>query len=139
MSSPHRLINPADMPDPIGFSHAVVPAPGTTVYLGGQTAHGADGRLQGESLVEQLDAAAANVVRALEAAGGGPEHLVSIHIYTTEVEAYRRLLKELGQAWRRRFGDHFPAVALFGVEALFDPLAKLELVAVAVIPAAEGP
>lgn len=137
--SPHRLINPEQMLEPVGFTHAVAPAVGRTVYLGGQTAHAADGTVQGNSIVEQLDAAAANVVDALEGAGARPVHLVSVHIYTTEIEEYRSSLRELGAAWRRHFGEHYPAAALFGVTELFDPAAKIELVAIAVVPeSAEG-
>ena len=138
MSTPHRLINPESMLEPVGFSHAVASAPGRTIYLGGQTAHAADGSVQGETLSEQLDAAAANVVTALEAAGARPTHLVSMQIFTTDVEEYRASLRELGAAWRRHFGDHYPAAALFGIDELFDPAAKIELVGIAVVPEEEG-
>jgi enamine deaminase RidA (YjgF/YER057c/UK114 family) len=134
MSTPHRLINPDSMLRAVGFSHAVVPAAGRTIYLGGQTAHAADGTVQGETVVEQLDAAAANVVTALEAAGGRPEHLVSMQIFTSEVEEYRGSMRELGAAWRRHFGEHYPAAALFGIDSLFDPAAKVELIGIAVVP-----
>jgi enamine deaminase RidA (YjgF/YER057c/UK114 family) len=132
--SPHRLLNPAGLSPPSGFSHAVAAAPGRTVYLGGQTAHGPDGSLAGGSIVEQFDAAAANVVRALEAAGARPEHLVSMHIYVTDAAEYRDALGELAPAYRRHFGRHYPAIALFEVKGLFDPRAKVELVCVAVVP-----
>ena len=46
----------------------------------------------------------------------------------------RRSNKDGRAAWRRHFGRHFPAVALFEVRGLFDPRAKVELVGVAVIP-----
>lgn len=131
---PHEVVNPADLSPPSGFSHAVVAAPGRTVYLGGQTAHRPDGSLEGESVVEQFDAAAANVVRALEAAGARAEHLVSMHIYVTDAAEYRESLGELGPTYRRHFGRHYPAVALFEVVGLFDPKAKVELVCVAVVP-----
>ena len=71
---------------------------------------------------------------ALAEAGAAPEHLVSLHIYTTDVAAYRASLAELGVSWRRHIGRHYPAMALFGVTALFDAAAVVELVGVAVIP-----
>jgi enamine deaminase RidA (YjgF/YER057c/UK114 family) len=43
-------------------------------------------------------------------------------------------LKDLGVAYRRHFGKHYPAVALLGTTELFDPQAKVELVGVAVVP-----
>jgi enamine deaminase RidA (YjgF/YER057c/UK114 family) len=119
------IVNPPELPDPVGFAHAVVA--GRTVYLGGQTGEGA-------SLAEQFDAAARKIVTALRAAGGEPEHLVSLVVYTTDVDEYRASTRELGEVWRRRFGRRYPAMALVGVSALFEPDARVELMGVAVVP-----
>ncbi len=134
MTSPHEILNPESLVAPVGFSHAVVAASGRTIYLGGQTAHDASGSITAEGIVEQFAAAAANVVTVLEAAGAKPEHLVSMQIFVTDVAAYRASLKELGPAYRKHFGDHYPAVSLFEVGGLFDPAALVELVCVAVVP-----
>ncbi len=131
---PHALINPEGLAPPVGYSHVVVPAPGRTVYLGGQAALDPDGRVVGETLVEQFDRACAAVVEALRAAGARPEHLVSLQIFTTDAEEYRRSLRELGEAYRRHLGRHFPAMILVEVSGLFDPRLKVELLGVAVIP-----
>jgi enamine deaminase RidA (YjgF/YER057c/UK114 family) len=131
--SPHRLVNPPSLLAPSGFSHAVVPAAGRTVYLGGQAGHRPDGSLPA-GLVDQFDRALANVVEALRGAGGRPEHLVSIQIYVTDAAAYRSALGPIGQAWRRHLGRHYPATSLFEVSALFDPAALVELVCTAVVP-----
>jgi enamine deaminase RidA (YjgF/YER057c/UK114 family) len=130
----HRLVNPESLSPAVGFSHAVVAAPGRTVHLGGQTAHDSEGKLQGETLVDQFDATLANVVRALEAAGARPEHLVSLHIFVTDAGAYRSSLAQIGECYRRHLGRHFPAMALFEVMGLFDPDARVEVTGVAVIP-----
>jgi enamine deaminase RidA (YjgF/YER057c/UK114 family) len=132
--TPHRVVNPEGLAPPAGFAHAVVAAPGRTVYLGGQAAQGPDGRIVGDGIVEQFELAAGNLVAALAAAGGTPEHLVSLHIYTTDVDAYRAGLGELGAAYRRHLGRHYVATALFEVAGLFDPQALVELVGIAVIP-----
>ena len=132
--SPHRVVNPEGLAPPVGFAHAVVAAPGRTVYLGGQAAQGTDGAIAGATLAEQFDLAAANLVAALAAAGGAPGHLVSLHVYVTDAAAYRAALAELGAAYRRHLGRHFVATALFEVAGLFDPAAKVELVGIAVVP-----
>ncbi|MCI0633233.1 MAG: RidA family protein [Actinobacteria bacterium] len=131
---PHEVRDSHLLPPARGFSHAVIAAPGRTVYLGGQTAHGPDGRLDGNTMVEQFDRAAANVVTALKAAGARPEDLVSLQIYVTDAEEYRSSLEPIGEAWRQRFGKRYPAMALLEVAGLFDPDAKVELVGIAVIP-----
>ena len=132
--TPHRIVNPEGMASPVGYAHAVVAAPGRLVFLGGQVAHDAGGVCRGDSLVEQFERALANVVLALEAAGGSQEHLVSIQIYTTDVAAYRAAARELGGLYRLAVGRHYPAMAVFEVSGFFDPDALVELVCTAVVP-----
>ena len=122
----HRIVNPPELPDPVGYAHAVAAGPGRTIYLGGQVGEGA-------TLVEQFDSAAGRIVAALRAAGGEPDDLVSLVVYTTEVEEYRASTHELGEVWRNHFGRRYPALALVGVAALFDPAARVELTGVAVV------
>jgi len=119
------IVNPPELPEPVGFAHAVVA--GGAVYLGGQIG-------EGETVVEQFDSAASKLVTALRAAGGEPDHLASLVVYTTDVEEYRSSLSELGAVWRTHFGKRYPAMALVGVAALFEPEAKVELMGVAVLP-----
>jgi enamine deaminase RidA (YjgF/YER057c/UK114 family) len=83
---------------------------------------------------EQFDVAAGNVVTALAAAGGQPDHLVSLTIYVTDVVAYKESLRDLGVVYQKHFGRHYVATALLGVRELFDDDAMVELVGVAVIP-----
>ena len=134
VSGPHELINPETLLPPLGFAHAVVAEGGRTVYLGGQAGHRSDGTLVAGGVVEQFDQACANVVAALEAAGARPEHLVSLQIFVTNLDAYRSSLGPIGQAYRKHFGKHYPAMALLGTTELFDSEAIVELVGVAVIP-----
>jgi enamine deaminase RidA (YjgF/YER057c/UK114 family) len=134
VSSPHRVVNPEGLAPPVGFAHAVVAAPGRAVYLSGQAAQEPDGRIVGASLAEQFEVAVANLVAALAAAGGAPEHLVSLHVFVTDAAAYRAALGQLGAAYRRHLGRHYVATALFEVAGLFDPQALVELVGVAVVP-----
>jgi enamine deaminase RidA (YjgF/YER057c/UK114 family) len=132
--SPHRIVTAEGLAPPVGFAHAVVAAPGRTVYLGGQAAQGPDGVVTGTTMAEQFDVAAGNLVTALRAAGGEPEHLVSLQVFTTSAAAYREALAELGATYRRHFGRHYVATALFEVAGLFDPNARVELLGIAVVP-----
>ena len=130
----HEIITSPALCPPVGYAHAVVAEPGRLVHLGGQTALTPDGTIQGETIVEQFDLAAANVVAALHAAGGVPDDIVSMQIFVTDAGEYKRRLADLGDVWRRRFGRRYPASGLFGVTRLFDEEALVELMAVAVIP-----
>ena len=131
--SAHRIVTAPGLAEPVGYAHAVVAAPGRTVYLGGQIAQGPDGVVRGETVVEQFDLAAGNLVAALAAAGGRPDDLVSLLVFVTDVAEYRTALAELGAVWRRHFGSRYPAVALVAVSELFEPDARVELVGTAVI------
>jgi enamine deaminase RidA (YjgF/YER057c/UK114 family) len=104
------------------------------VFLGGQAGHKPDGTLAGDSLLEQFDQACANVVEALAAAGGKPEHIVSMEIFVTDADEYRSSLEQIGEQWQRHFDRHFPAISLLEVKGLFDPSARVEMMATAVIP-----
>jgi enamine deaminase RidA (YjgF/YER057c/UK114 family) len=129
----HQIVNAPELAAPVGYAHAVVAAPGRTVYLGGQTALGPDGAIQGDTIVEQFDVAAGNVAAALRAAGGKPEDLVSLQVFVTDIAAYKSALRELGEVYRRHFGRHYPAIALLGTTGLWDAEAMIELVGVAVV------
>lgn len=131
-----ELINAPQLAAPVGFSHAV--RAGETVYLAGQTALTPDGAIAGETVAEQFDLAAGNLVTALRAAGGEPADLVSLQVFVTDVAEYKDALPALGRVWRRHFGRRYPAMGLFGVAALFDAAAKVEVMGVAVLGSGAG-
>jgi enamine deaminase RidA (YjgF/YER057c/UK114 family) len=133
--SPHQFINPQGMAAARGFSHAVVPVEGRTVYLAGQVAMDSNGAVVGDTFAEQFEVALGNVLTALAGAGGAPEHLVSLVMYATDVAAYRASLPDVGAAYRKLIGRHFPAMALVGVTELVEPTAMIEIIGTAVIPA----
>lgn len=128
----HHLFNPDGLSPAVGFSHGALPAEGNTLYIAGQTGHRADGAIE-DGLVEQFSAACGAVAEVIREAGGDPSDLVSMTIYTTEIDLYRSSLEPLGAAYRDVFGRHFPPMALIGVSELFDVKAKVELVCVAVV------
>jgi enamine deaminase RidA (YjgF/YER057c/UK114 family) len=130
----HILVNPPDLPEAIGFSHAAVAEPGRIVFLAGQAGHRADGTIA-KDLLGQFAQACRNVAVALEKSGATPTDLVNLHIFVTDMAAYRSLRRELGEVYREVFGRHYPPMALFGVGELFDPAAHVELVGTAVIQA----
>lgn len=131
--SGHRFLDPEGMAPARGFSHGAVPAGGSTLYIAGQTGHRGDSTID-PALVDQFAQACRSVAKVIEEAGGEPADLVSLTIYTTDVQGYRDNLGPIGAAYREVFGKHFPPMALIGVAELFDPDALVELVGVAVVP-----
>ena len=139
MTTPHRLVNPETMTPATGFAHAVVPTQGQAVYLAGQTASNPAGVVVGRTFCEQYEVALNNVVEALKHAGGQSTDIVSLVVYTTDMQAYRGDRARVGAAHRKHLGRHYPAMALLGVTELYDPDALVEIVATAVIPNHNNP
>jgi enamine deaminase RidA (YjgF/YER057c/UK114 family) len=127
-------VNPPELPKPSGFSHAMVSSGGRLVFLAGQTALDTGGALVGRNVVDQFEQALGNLLTALRAAGGGPEHLTSLTIYATDLRDYRRHGKEIGAVWRKLAGQRYPAMAAIGVRRLWDEAALVEVQGFAVIP-----
>jgi len=127
-------VNPPELPKPSGFSHAMVSSGGRLVFLAGQTALDTAGSLVGRNVVDQFEQALGNLLIALGAAGGGPEHLTSLTIYATDLREYRRHGKEIGVVWRKLAGQRYPAMAAIGVDRLWDEAALVEVQGFAVIP-----
>jgi enamine deaminase RidA (YjgF/YER057c/UK114 family) len=134
----HHLFNPEGLPEARGFSYGAVAAGGRTLYLAGVTAERADGTFP-DGIVAQFAEACHGVARVVAEGGGEPSDVVSMTIYTTEIEAYRSELRAIGAAYREVFGRHYPPIALVGVTRLFEKEALVELVCVAVVPDGQGP
>jgi len=122
-----RLFNPGTLPKPVGYAHAAA-GTGTPVVLAGQIGCGLSGRVEKPGdLVAQFGKALDNLLVALRAAGGAPEDVALLRFYVVDVQDYRAHLKELGEAYRARFGRHYPAMALLGVRELFEPGSVVEI------------
>jgi enamine deaminase RidA (YjgF/YER057c/UK114 family) len=127
-------VNPPSLPKPSGFSHAIVATGGQLVFLAGQTALDSSGAIAGTGIVAQFEQALGNLLTALRAAGGQPEHLTSLTIYATDLQDYRDRGREIGAVWRRLAGSRYPAMAAIGVSRLWDAAALVEVQGFAVIP-----
>ncbi len=127
-------VNPSSLAPPSGFTHAVVATGGRVVFLAGQTALGPDGMVVGATVTEQFELALENVLTALAAAGGRPEHLASLTIYAVDLADYRARGREIGAVWRRLAGREYPAMAAVGVTRLWDAAALVEIQGYAVVP-----
>jgi enamine deaminase RidA (YjgF/YER057c/UK114 family) len=128
-------VNPPSLAAPSGFAHAVIATGGRMVFLAGQTALDGAGTIVGDTVVEQFELAFANLLTALDAAGGTPMDLASLTVYAVDLADYREHGKELGAVWRRLAGRTYPAMAAIGVARLWDPGALVEVQGFAVIGA----
>jgi enamine deaminase RidA (YjgF/YER057c/UK114 family) len=127
-------INAPALPAPSGFSHAVTARGGSLVFLAGQTALGSDNRIVDGGIVVQFEQALGNLLTALAAAGGRPEHLAKLTLFAVDPEDYRAHAREIGAVWQRLAGRDYPAMALIGIVRLWDAPALVELEGIAVLP-----
>lgn len=127
------LLNPPELAPPKGFSHGAIGF-GRQLFVAGQTGTTSNGEMVSDDLVAQFDQALANVMSVVKAAGGKVEDIVKINLLIVNRVEYRERGREIGAAYRKHLGRHFPAMTLAEVKGLFEEEAQVEIEAVAMIP-----
>ena len=125
-------VNPESLERPRGYSHGMK-GTGELLFVAGQIGANRDGRLVAGDLVGQFAQALDNVLDVVWKGGGRPENVARMVVYVTDTREYRRQAKELGAAWRRRMGTHYPAMVLVEVKALLHEEALVEVEAIALV------
>ena len=134
------IVLPAGWKRPSGYSNGVrVPAGRELVFVAGQIGWDESGRLVGPGFVEQFERALRNCVTVVEAAGGGPGDVVRLTLYCRDRRDYQTQLREIGQAYRRVMGEHYPAMSLVEVAGLLEEGARVEIEATAALAPAASP
>src|SRR5216683_4613903 len=130
------IINPLTLARPRGFSHGVLVTGGRLLFLAGQTASDAEGRIVAPGdLVAQYEQVLRNLKAVVEAAGGKMQDIVKINIFVRNRDDYLAHLKPLGQVHRSFFGNYYPATALFEISRFFQDEALIEIEGMAVLSA----
>lgn len=125
--------------DPPGFAnvrktiyhHYIrVDNPKSLIFLSGQLARDADGKLVGPGdMAEQTRQCIRNMRTVLESAGGTLDDIVSIVVYTTDV----RQFKEIVAARMEFFQNKLPTSTIVEVNHLADPGLLIEFQATAAL------
>ena len=125
-----EIINPAGMAPPSGYSYAVKKS-GTPVFISGQVALDADGKLVGEGdAAAQTEQVFRNLKTVVEGAGGTMDDIVKITVYVTD-PSYR---PAVGASRLKHFKEgQYPASTYLVVSGLAIPQLLVEIEAVAVI------
>ncbi len=127
-----RHLLPAGWPRPSGYSNGIA-ARGELVFVAGQVGWDASGVFHSDGLVEQARVALSNVVAVLESGGAGPQHIVRMTWYVTNIDEYRENLKGVGEAYQDQIGAYYPTMSLVEVRSLVEKEAKVEIEVTAVI------
>jgi enamine deaminase RidA (YjgF/YER057c/UK114 family) len=127
------ILQPQGWTAPQGYSNGIA-AEGRQVFIAGQIGWTKDGKLVPGDLAAQVEQALQNIAAVLAEAGGEPRHIVRMNWYITDKTAYVAQRKEIGAAYRRAIGRHFPAMTLLVVAGLLEAGAQVEIEATAVVP-----
>jgi len=130
-----KALLPPGWPRPKGYSNAIS-ARGRIIVTAGLVGWDAQERFVAADLAGQFRQILENLRLVLAQDGAGPEHIVRMTWYVTDVAEYRASLREIGNAWRELIGKHFPAMAVVQVGALVEPQAKIEIETMAIVPEA---
>ena len=124
---------PPGWPRPKGYSNGVS-ARGRTIVTAGVVGWNAEQRFEAADLPGQFRQILVNTLAILAEDGAGPEHIVRMTWYVTDIADYRNRLEEIGAAYRELIGKHFPAMAVVEVGALVEPEARIEIETTAIVP-----
>lgn len=128
----HTTLLPEGWPRPRGYANGIA-AQGRLVFTGGIIGWDAEERLVATDLVGQFAQVLRNTLAVLAEAGAGPEHIVRMTWYVTDIADYRASLRAIGATYREVIGKNFPAMAVVEVTALVEPHARIEIETTAVV------
>jgi len=126
------VLLPEGWPAPKGYANGIKTR-GDLIFIAGQIGWDAEGKFA-QGFVAQARRTLENVMAVLVEGDAGPEHLVRMTWYVTDMAAYRNSLPELGAAYREVVGRHYPTMTLVEVKSLAEPQALIEIEATAVVP-----
>jgi enamine deaminase RidA (YjgF/YER057c/UK114 family) len=130
-----KIVNPPALGRPRGYSHGVVAPEGSRLlFVAGQIGWNRLQQIVSEEFEAQFAQALDNLLEVVRAAGGGPEHVVRLTIFVADRDEYLLAAPEVGEAYRARFGRHYPAMSLVEVAHLLEPGARVEIEATAALP-----
>ena len=129
-----QIINPSSLARATGFSHGILVTGGRLLFLAGQTASDANGRIVAPgNIVAQYEQVLRNLQTVVEAAGGTMQDIMKITIFIQNRDDYLAHLKPLGKVHHAFFGTYYPATALFEISRFFQDEALIEIEGLAVL------
>lgn len=113
------------------YAHTAIVTGGTLVFVSGQVAMDADGKVVGETFAEQTEKVFENLRIALSGAGAAFGDIVKMNVYVRDLTSAR--VATFRQVRQRYLGTHQPASTLVGTTALVHEDMMLEVEVTAVI------
>lgn len=128
----NRIVAVPEWVRPLGHVDGMM-ARGRTVYLAGQVGWDERCVFMQHDLVGQLRQALSNVLRLLQRAGAGPEHITRMTWYLADKRDYQQKLPVIARVYYELIGAEFPPLTAVAVNSLMHDEALIEMEVTAVI------
>lgn len=127
-----RTIHPEGWAPALGYANGMLMADGT-LHIGGQIGWDGDKVFAPGGFIPQMEQALRNIADIVRAAGGDVGDVGRLTWFVKDKAEYLARQSEVGAAYRRVFGRHFPAMSMIVVSDLIEDEALLEIEATAFI------
>jgi enamine deaminase RidA (YjgF/YER057c/UK114 family) len=125
-------INPPGLSKPAPGTYTHIVKAGKLIFVAGQTATNAEGKVVGSSMKEQVEQVFANLLTALKSQGADFSHVTKTTTYVTSISEFRA--PDVAAIRTKYAGPNPPANTLVQIQQLADPAYKVEIEATAVLP-----
>lgn len=125
-----KEIHPEGWAPALGYANGMLAKDGT-LHVGGQIGWNKDKVFETHDFIGQMEQVLRNIVAVVEAAGGDVTDIARLTWFVKDKKEYLARQKEVGQAYRRVMGRHFPAMSMLVIKELIEDDALIEIEATA--------
>ena len=127
-----RTIHPEGWAPALGYANGML-MPDGTLHVGGQIGWNKDKVFVEGGFIGQMEQALTNIAEIVRAAGGDVSDVGRLTWFIKDKREYLSKQREVGEAYRRVFGKHFPAMSMLIIKDLVEDEALIEIEATAYI------
>jgi enamine deaminase RidA (YjgF/YER057c/UK114 family) len=133
MTARIKLSNPDTMAKPGGtYSHVARVKAGELIFIAGQVALDANGKVAGPDIETQAEQVFKNIRAALQSEGADMKHIVQLTTYLTDAADIPKFRKYREGAYPTLFPDgKYPPNTLLVIDQLASPAIRLEIAVIA--------
>ncbi|WP_208661921.1 RidA family protein [Rhizobium fabae] len=121
-----QIIHPEGWAKALGYANGML-MPDGTLHIGGQIGWTKDKVFMAKDFVGQMEQALVNIAEIVRTAGGEVTDIGRLTWFIKDKTAYLAQQKEVGEAYRRVFGKHFPAMSMLVINDLVEDEALVEI------------
>jgi|TARA_B100001996_G_scaffold59444_1_gene42326 enamine deaminase RidA (YjgF/YER057c/UK114 family) len=126
----NKIIQPDGWAPAKGYANGVLTR-GKTLYIGGQIGWNSEKVFVSKDFIGQMEQVLNNIKKIVETAGGQVENITRLTWFLIDKNDYLSNQRAVGEAYRRVFGRHFPAMSVVVVKELIEDDALIEIEATA--------